>query len=141
MSLYLDASVLVSRFVLQPGTAAVDRFLDSAEAPLVVSSYAAGEVASALSRLVRMGELSEAQAGEALNDLDAWIAGRAAEVESEDSDVRLAAALVRRFDLALRMPDAIHLAACQRYGFALVTLDDRLARAADRLGLGSVVPR
>jgi hypothetical protein len=140
LTLYLDASLLVSRFVLQPGTAAVDRLLESADDALAVSSFAAGELASALSRLVRMSELEPAQAREALDDFDSWVAGRAIEIETDDADVRLAATFVRRFELALRMPDALHLAACSRHGYSLVTLDARLARAAGELGLASIVP-
>jgi uncharacterized protein len=51
-------------------------------------------------------------------------------------DVRLAAAYVRRFDLALRAPDALHLAVAERLDVPLVTLDRRLATAARELGVG-----
>ena len=51
------------------------------------------------------------------------------------SDIRLAAAYVRRFDLALRAPDALHPAVAERLSVPLVTLDRRLATAARELGV------
>ena len=42
---------------------------------------------------------------------------------------------VRRFDLALRAPDALHLAIARRLDATLVTLDRRLAAAAGELGI------
>lgn len=50
-------------------------------------------------------------------------------------DVRLADAYVRRFDLALRVPDALHLAIARRLDVALLTLDRRMAAAARELGI------
>jgi predicted nucleic acid-binding protein len=49
--------------------------------------------------------------------------------------VRLAYAYVRRFDLILRAPDALHIAIARRLDVALVTLDRRLANAAQALGI------
>jgi predicted nucleic acid-binding protein len=46
---------------------------------------------------------------------------------------------VRRFELMLRAPDALHAAACKRAGHRLVTLDKRLAAAAKDLGVESVL--
>ena len=47
---------------------------------------------------------------------------------------------VRRFDLKLRAPDALHAAICRRLGMRLVTLDRRLAAAARALGIDVLVP-
>jgi uncharacterized protein len=55
-------------------------------------------------------------------------------------DVRLAAAYVRRFDLALRAPDALHLAIARRLDIALVTLDRRMMAAASELAAAVEVP-
>ena len=56
------------------------------------------------------------------------------------SDIRLAAAYVRRFDLALRAPDALHLAVAGRLDVPLGTLDRRLATAARELGVAVEEP-
>jgi len=55
--------------------------------------------------------------------------------EIRPDDVRLAGAYVRRFDLALRAPDALHIAVARRLDVALVTLDRRMAAAARELGV------
>jgi predicted nucleic acid-binding protein len=55
--------------------------------------------------------------------------------EIHATDVRLASVYVRRFDLALRAPDALHVAIARRLDVALVTLDRRMAAAAVELGV------
>ena len=57
------------------------------------------------------------------------------------ADVRLAYSYVRRFGLALRAPDALHLAITHRLNATLVTLDRRLERAARELGIAVEVPQ
>jgi predicted nucleic acid-binding protein len=47
---------------------------------------------------------------------------------------------VRRFDLKLRAPDALHLAICRRLQARLVTLDNNLARAARALDVPCINP-
>ena len=56
------------------------------------------------------------------------------------SDIRLAAAYVRRFDLALRAPDAPHLAVAGRLDVPLVHLDRRPATVARELGVAVEAP-
>jgi predicted nucleic acid-binding protein len=40
--------------------------------------------------------------------------------------------------MALRAPDALHVALCRRLGLKLVTFDQRQAAAAEALGVGRV---
>jgi uncharacterized protein len=68
---YLEASLLVPTIVAEPGSSAVDRFLLANTDELTVSEFAAAEVASALSRLVRMDRLTAAEAADRLADFDA----------------------------------------------------------------------
>jgi predicted nucleic acid-binding protein len=126
--------------VLEPSSASVDIFMSSRGGALTVSDFAAAEVASALSRLVRVGAFPAADAAARLADFDAWRAAATDTVDLQASDARLANIFVRRFDLMLRAPDALHTAICRRTGNVLVTLDRRLARAAAELGVGVVVP-
>lgn len=137
---YLDASVLLPTIVDEPGSAAVDRFFRNQSSQLQVSDFAAAEVSSALSRLIRMGQLDREDVGERLSDFDAWRAMATVTPEMTGSDVRLASVYVRRFDLMLRTPDALHAAICRRLGMMLVTLDRRLATAAEALGISVQVP-
>jgi len=136
---YLDASVLVAFFT-------EDRFSDEAESLLrlqtsgvLVSNFAAAEFASVLGRLVRTKDMSVSAARTACTTLDSWVARLAARIEITGSDIATAEAMLRRFDLTLRSPDAIHLAAAQRLGARLATFDLALARCAQAVGL-EVVP-
>jgi predicted nucleic acid-binding protein len=132
---YLDASALLPMLIAEPGSAAIDVFMETANDGLVVSEFAAAEVASALSRLVRTDRLAANDASARLADFDAWRAIAAEDVELNAADVRLAHLYVRRFELMLRAPDALHAAVCRRAGLELITLDRRLAMAAEALGV------
>ncbi len=140
MSLYLDASALVPTLVDEAVSEAMLRFLAAATAPLIVSDFTAAEVASALSRLVRMGLLTAPRATERLRDFDLWRAQASEPIDFQPSDFRLANIFVRGFELALRAPDAVHAAVCRRAGLTLVTLDRRLAAAAAALDVRTAMP-
>ncbi len=140
MSRYLDASVILPTIVDGPASAAVDAFIIANLNHLVISDFAAAEVAAALSRLVLMHKMDAADAAERMADFDAWRAEATDAVEVHASDVRLSNVLVRRFDLMLRAPDALHAAICRRTGDDLVTLVERMANAASALGIAVVVP-
>jgi uncharacterized protein len=140
MSIYLDTSVLIPTLVEEQVSDAVNVFLVTTEQELLVSEFAAAEVASALSRLARMHLLANADALARLADFEAWRAGASSPVDVHPADARLAYAYVRRFDLRLRAPDALHLAIATRLDASLITLDRRLERAAQQLGVSVAVP-
>ena len=134
MSVYLDASILVSFFVNDAMSARADALMRALSVPLVVSDLASAEFASALGRRVRTGKITRDDATATLTDLDAWT-GRAANLVSvEPGDIATAAAFLRRLDLNLRTPDAIHIALAQRLGAELATFDARMAECARVLG-------
>lgn len=135
MSAYLDASVILPTLIEEVGSRAVDDFIAMAGEDLVISEFAAAEVASALSRLVRTDLLEREDAMARLSDFDAWRAVASVDVDLQASDVRLANVFVRRFALMLRAPDALHAAICRRGDHLLVTMDRRLALAAEELGI------
>lgn len=139
MSVYLDASVLLATLIPEPGSAAADRYFARNTPALWVSEFAAAEVSSGITRLVRMGVIQPRQAELRLAEFDAWRARDAEMLDVEGADVRLAGVLVRRFDLMLRTPDALHLAICQRLGAHLITMDARLAAAAVKLEIKSTL--
>ena len=141
MSWYLDASVVLPSLVKEPASAAVDSLMSAAEQELLVSDFTAAQVASALSRLVRTGLLDAGDAEACLTDFDVWRAGMTMPADIHAVDARLAVTYVRRFELVLRAPDALHLAIARRLDATLVTLDRRLAAAADALGILVEVPQ
>jgi len=134
VSVYLDASALAPIFLDDPFSDRVEGFLNG-EPDVVVSDFAAAEFASVVSRQARMRLISEAEARSAFTAFDAWAASTAGRATTEASDVRRAEAFVRRLDLGLRAPDAIHIAIALRLGADLLTFDLRMADAARLLGL------
>ena len=140
MNLYLDASVLIPALIEEPSSIAVRELFRNRPDDLSVGDFAAAEVASALSRLVRMERLTATEAAERLADFDEWRASATELAEMDAHDCRLANIYVRRFDLKLRAPDALHAAICRRLELQLATLDRRLAAAARALGISVVVP-
>ncbi len=140
MSFYLDASTIVPTLVDEGSSVAMQRFLASASAELIVSDFTAAEVASALSRLVRMALLAREEAEARLREFDIWRASATEEVDFLPADMRLANIFVRDFALALRAPDAVHAAVCRRTRLTLVTFDRRLADAAEALDIAVTAP-
>jgi uncharacterized protein len=140
LSAYLDTSVLLPTLITEPATEAVYDYLGACEQELLISDFAAAEVASALSRLIRMAMLTATDASARLADFDAWRAAMSMPVDLAASDARLAYMYVRRFDLGLRAPDALHLAIARRLDATLITLDRRLAAAAREMGVAVNVP-
>lgn len=137
---YLDASVLVPYFIREATTEIVTEWALAQTAPFVVSTFASAEFASVVSRYLRTGAMDRTIAEDRMAAHDRWVAEHADVATTDAIHVRGAARLVRRFDLGLRMPDAIHLATCESSGFALVTFDKALARAALTVGIAVVVP-
>jgi hypothetical protein len=140
LTVYLDASVLLPTLIVEPTTEAVYEFLGGDNGELLISDFAAAEVASALSRLLRMALLTETDASARLADFDGWRAAMTSPVDIQASDVRLAYIYVRRFDLQLRASDALHVAVARRLDAALVTLDRRMATAAREIGVAVEMP-
>ena len=140
MGAYLDTSILLASQLEEVASDAVDEFVAATFEPLLVSDFAAAELASGVSRLVRMRVLPSDDAMAQLRDFDVWRARETVAVDMSGGDVRLADAYVRRFDLMLKAPDALHLAMSSRLGASLVTLDQRLANAARALGLTVIQP-
>lgn len=56
-------------------------------------------------------------------------------VELERGDVAIASSFLRRFDLNLRPPDALHIAIAQRLDAELATFDAGMAACAQALGI------
>ncbi len=143
MSFYLDASAILPTLLEEDASSAIDAstFLAAWRQSSSGRLLPPAEVASALSRLIRIGDLTFEDASARLADFDAWRAAATSDIDVHASDVRLANVFVRRFELMLRAPNAVHTAICARSGDHLVTLDRRLAHAARELGLTVVTPQ
>ena len=135
MTIYLDASVLVSIVVDEANTARAEQFLRNTEPVMTVSDFAAAEVSSAIASRVRMGILEIAEAREALFNFDAWLEKMAMREPSIPADIAAAQTWLRRMDLPLRTPDAINIAIARRLDCRLATFDEKMLVAARALGV------
>ena len=135
MRLYLDASLLVPLVVADAHTARAFGLLQAEPGPHFVSEFGVLEVASALNRKVRTGELSPIECASAKANLQTWRAGSAERAELTDIDITAATGLLDDLALNLRGPDALHLALVRRLGTPLATFDIAMAEAAQRLGI------
>ncbi|MEI9988490.1 MAG: PIN domain-containing protein [Rhizomicrobium sp.] len=77
---------------------------------------------------------TEAESRSAFANFDDWVRRKTTVVEMDHSNLIDAAAMLRRLDLTLRTPDAIHLAIAQRLGAELATFDQRMADCAPHPG-------
>ena len=137
---YLDASFLVALLTAEPFSERADDFLERHPAPLIVSDFAAAEFASAIARRVRSRESSREDAVQDLSDFDLWTARSTSYVELVATDIARAASFLRRLDLPLRTPDAIHIAIAKRIDATLVTFDRGMTASARALGTTVMTP-
>jgi predicted nucleic acid-binding protein len=132
---YLDASVIVPLFLADPFTERAESLLRTPDLAPIVADWAVLEVSNVVSRRVRIQALTEQAALTVLANFDLWRGRWAADAETTRADVAAAIRFVRRFDLFLRGPDALHIAIAQRLGASLCTFDERMATAAAAIGL------
>jgi predicted nucleic acid-binding protein len=102
---------------------------------LIVSDFSAAEFSSVIARRVRTPALRADEARTAFSNFDTWCARYVRLVELESLDIVDATALMRRLDLSIRTPDALHIAIVQRIGCRLLTFDRTMSRAARMLGI------
>lgn len=133
MSLYLDASVLVALLIEEPFTAQAQAGIVGET--LLLSDFAVAEFSAAIARRVRIGDMPAVQAPLTFQAFDSWAARAASHTPQDAGDTLRANALIRRLDLGLRAPDALHIAIAQRLGATLFTFDLGMARAAKAVGL------
>lgn len=128
MSLYVDSSALLKRYVDEPDSEGCDRFLGS-DPVLLTARHTVVEVRRNLARIVEEKDLS-AQRGAFMNDLESFSI-----VELDEVTCDAAAGIAET--LGVRTLDALHLAAAQRVGgwtISFLTYDIRQAQAARSLG-------
>jgi hypothetical protein len=138
LSVYLDASVVISLFLPDLNADRAGAFLRTRPVDLIVSDWCAAELASVVSKRVRMRLLVEQEARKALANFDQWAAANIARAGCLPADIRAADTFLRRLDLNLRTPEAIHIAIARRLGAELATFDVRMAESAEALGVAAV---
>ncbi len=132
MRLVIDASVAVKWLVEEEGSDAAARLLagdDDLHAPHLMVS----EVANALWRKARSGEIERSQVGASMAVVSEMPVRWSADEEVGADAVRLALALDRP------VYDCVYLALAHRIGAQLVTADIRFAQALAATGHGATV--
>lgn len=112
-----------------------ETFISSYRPTPLLSDLAAAEFAATIGRRVRTRLLTLSEGEAALAAFDRWSANAAQRIECSAVDIAAASRLIRRLDLPLRAPDAIHIAIAQRSGVALATFDAQMAANARALGV------
>jgi len=130
----LDASALLPLFVPDIHTKKLNAWLASDPRSLIVSDFAIAEASASISRRIRMGLLDTDLANEALAKLDGWVSRTTTRRLTSPGDIAACERLVRRFELKLQAPDALHIAIALGDGATLVTFDERQAQAMAGLG-------
>ena len=137
---YFHTSVLVPLVVREAVTDRALRFVESHPDNLVLSDFGVAEFSSAIARLVRTEKLTADEGRAALDTFDVWVAHTTDQHRVGSVDIAAATTFLRRLDLALRTPDAIHIAIAERLGATLVTFDRRMAANAEALGIAVATP-
>ena len=137
MRIYLDTSVLVALFLTDVHTEGARRVVGRGD-DLLLSDFAAAEFSSAISGFHRVGRLDAESARIIFADFDAWSVYACTSVQLEPLDMRAGDQFMRRLDLTLRTPDALHVAAAGRLRASLATFDVRMAEAARRLNVSVI---
>ena len=133
---YLDTSAILPYYRDEVHSQLVQNFLDSLSSPVAISHLTEVEFASALSRLVRMDELDDAQAG---------VIDQAFAADRKSGLFRRVSFAVAHYNQAikwlslrntpLRTLDTLHLAISNHGNLEIVTCDEILAKSAQKLGI------
>ncbi|MCP3736340.1 type II toxin-antitoxin system VapC family toxin [Sphingomonas sp. RP10(2022)] len=139
MNVYFDASAFTNIVLRDDGWDRIAAWLAADGSACHISDFGWGEFISAVSIRVRRNVVTDVEARETIA-----AAGRFAKdwrfLRCGAQDVAAAIDLVERFDLGLRMPDALHIALARRSGIPLLTTDSRQSRACQAIDHPTINP-
>lgn len=138
--LYLDTAVVLTLFVGESTSEAVEAWLARRRQPLAFSDWGLTECASALGIKHRRGELSADAADSAFAAISAFVRESCEWVVCETCHQAAAQKWLGRYDLNLRAGDALHLAMSSQTGATLATYDALLLAGAAALGIRTLNP-
>jgi uncharacterized protein len=132
---YIDTSVLVSYYFPEPISDRVESFLTTCTQP-AISRLTEVEFYSALSRRIRLGELTKVDADRLkASFLSHLEGGMYTLLYLTDEHFRLARDWMASWNTSLKSLDALHLALSLSGGLTMVTADRQLVRSAEDLSV------
>lgn len=135
---YVDTSILVAALLNEVHTDAAQRWLSRQSAgQLAISDWIITEFSAALSVKLRNGQIREEHRSEALALFTRLTEESFVTLSVSRSDFRTAARFADQYLTGLRAGDALHLAIAANHGANLHTLDKRLAKAGQSLGVNT----
>jgi predicted nucleic acid-binding protein len=117
----------------------IARWLETLSDTPLVSDWALAEFTSALGIRRRTGAIDAAACERAEHAVDLWVESGVERLSFGAADLVTARHLMRIDGVAVKAPEALHLALARRCGAALATLDKPLRRAAEAIGI-AVLP-
>ncbi len=132
---YIDTSVLVAYYCPENFSEKVQTFLTLQNHP-VISSLTDVELCSAISKKVRMDELSNADGNRIISKFQSHLDGglfRVIPIESEHW--RIARGWLSLFNTPLRTLDALHIAVSSSEQLIIISADRQLLNSAKTLGV------
>lgn len=123
----------------EPGSRELEKLFSSIATEIFISTLAFVEFASAMGRKLRNKEITQAEVGEAIKELEKDWSEVFAKIPLEDMLAETAAVIA--LENSLKGADAVHLASAHNVDAELfVASDNKLIRAAKKLGLNSYNP-
>jgi uncharacterized protein len=138
--IYLDTSALLPYYRDEPVSRRVEDFLTSIQPPVLLSDLSRVEIASAIARWQRKGEINEVHAARLEKAVAGDIKAGLLLVQAVTrSHYQRAERWLAARNTPLRTLDALHLACCYAAGAKLVTVDNLMHQSAQILGLESLL--
>jgi uncharacterized protein len=135
---YLDTSLLVAVLTQEVASERAIAWLRRSQPEgFAISEWVATELAAALSAKIRAKHIDETYRAEALGLFARMMAESMPVAAVTESHFKRATQFASDHRLGLRAGDALHLAIASEQNAILCTLDKRMARAGQTLGLSS----
>jgi len=138
--LYLDTAVLVTLFVDEDTSAAVQSWLSRRKQEFACSDWSLTEATSALGIKVRRGDLDSEAALRIQERIVQFVSQQCTCLPCLRPHHQQASAWLTRFELGLRAGDALHLAVAAANGATIASYDKTMLIGAKALGLKAANP-
>jgi uncharacterized protein len=137
MMLYFDTSFLTPLFRKETTSTSIEKFFRQQDADnLAISHWTRVEFSNVLARDVRMGAIDPRMALDLDRSFETSIVNSFAIILPDANDFDLCRRYLQRYETALRLGDALHLAIAANHGAEKAyTLDNKLLKAGRLLGL------